>query len=110
MERYRRFVSEGRRQASPWGQLKSQMYLGDDTFVKSLQDKLEPDTDLSEVPSSQKRKIAQPINEYFDQSLSRNDGIYRAYQSGGYNMKAISDAIGLHYSTISKIIKSYENS
>lgn len=28
----------------------------------------------------------------------------------GYSMKAIADAIGLHYSSVSKLIKSYENS
>lgn len=110
MERYRQFVSDGRSQASPWGQLKSQIYLGDDAFVTEMQGKLEPDTDLSEVPSSQKRKMAQPIHDYFDQISTRNDGIYSAYRSGGYSMKAISDTIGLHYSTVSKIIKFYENS
>ena len=110
IERYRQFVSEGRRQTSPWGQLKSQMYLGDEAFVKAMQEKLEPDTDLSEVPSSQKRKMARPIHEYFEQTSTRNDGIYSAYRSGGYSMKAISDATGLHYSTVSKIIKSHENS
>ena len=110
IERYRQFVSEGRRQTSPWGQLKSQMYLGDEAFVKAMQEKLEADTDLSEVPSSQKRKMARPIHEYFEQTSTRNDGIYSAYRSGGYSMKAISDATGLHYSTVSKIIKFHENS
>ena len=110
MERYRSFVSEGKSQASPWGQLKKQIYLGDDAFVEEMQAKLEPDIDLSEIPSSQKRKMAKPIHDYFDQSLARNDGIYRAYQSGGYSMKAIADATNLHYSTVSKIIKTYEYS
>ena len=41
---------------------------------------------------------------------TRNEGIYSAYRSGGYSMKAISDTLGLHYSTVSKIIKFYENS
>ena len=110
MERYRSFVSEGKGQASLWGRLKKQIYLGDDAFVEEMQAKLEPDIDLSEIPSSQKRKMAKPIHDYFDQSSARNDGIYRAYRSGGYSMKAIANAIDLHYSTVSKIIKTYENS
>ena len=56
------------------------------------------------------RKPAKPVKDYFDQVSSRNEGLYRAYQSGGYSMKAIADAIGLDYSSASKVIKSHENS
>ena len=72
--------------------------------------RIEPDADLSKIPLSQKRKQTKPVEDYFDPVSSRNEGIYRAYQSGGYSMKAIADSIGLHYSSVSKVIKSYENS
>ncbi|MCP4429413.1 MAG: transposase [Gammaproteobacteria bacterium] len=110
IERYRQFVSEGRHQTSPWSHLKGQMYQGDDAFVKAMQDKLEPDLDLSEVPSSQRRSMVQPIHVYMDQASTRNKGIYSAHRSGAYSMKAIADAVGLHYSTVSKIIKYYDSS
>lgn len=110
MERYRQFVSKGRHQTSPWSQLQNQIYLGDDRFVAEMQAKVAADIDLSEIPSSQRRKMAQPIHDYFEQASTRNDGIYSAYRSGGYSMKAISDTLGLHYSTVSKIIKFYEYS
>jgi len=32
------------------------------------------------------------------------------HQSGGYSMKGIADYFGLHYSSISKIVKNVENS
>ena len=108
IEQYRQFVSAGKGQASPWRQLKKQIYLGTDEFVETMLSKLDADVDLSEVPSSQKRITARPVKDYLDQAPSRNEGIYRAYQSGGYTMKAIAEAMELHYSTISKIIKSYE--
>jgi len=41
---------------------------------------------------------------------SRDDGVYLAYRSGIYTMKAMSDDLGLHYSTVRKIIKAFENS
>ena len=110
MEKLVQFVSEGKGQASPWGGLRKQIYLGDEAFVEEMQAKVEPDADLSEIPSSQKRKLAKPVEDYFDATLSRNEGIYRAYQSGAYSMKAIADAIGLYYSSVSKVIKTYENS
>ncbi len=71
---------------------------------------IEKDVDLSEVPSAQKRKPAKPIEEYIDTTGSRDEGIYLAYRSGAYTMKAISDDLGLHYSTVSKIIAAFEKS
>ena len=72
-----------------------------------MQARVGPDVDLPEIPSSPKRKQAK---DHSGQVSSRNEGIYRAYQSGGYSMKAIADAKGLHYFSMSEVIKSYENS
>ena len=71
---------------------------------------MKADADLSEIPSKQKRKLAKPVEDYFEQTSSRNESIYRAYQGGGYSTKAIADAICLYYSLVSKIYRSYENS
>jgi putative transposase len=35
----------------------------------------------------------------------RDTAIVAAYRSGGYNMKAIGDHFGLHYSMVSRIVK-----
>ena len=107
---YRGFVTEGKGQPSPLKELRNQIYLGDDRFVETLQAMVAQDADLSEVPSAQKRKLAKPIEEYIDTADSRNEGIYLAYRSGAYTMKTISDELGLHYSTVSKIIKVFDNS
>ena len=61
IQKYRTFVSEGRNQPKPWQDLKNQIYLGDDNFVDEMQSKISPDTDLSEIPSSQKRQIVKPL-------------------------------------------------
>jgi hypothetical protein len=71
---------------------------------------LSPEVNLDEVPSSQKRQVTQPLSLYASLPLSRNENIYRAYHGGGYSMKAIADFFELHYSSISKIVKSFENS
>ena len=110
MQKYREFVAEGKGQPSPLEALRNQIYLGDDSFVEKMQGMVEQESDLSEVPSAQKRKPAEPIRDYVEMAASRNEGIYQAYRSGGYTMKAISDELGLHYSTVSKIIKAFENS
>ena len=82
-EKYRAFVAEGKKQASPWQQLKNQIYLGDDAFVDEMQCKLTEDINLQEVPSSQARQVAKPLSYYESFSTNRDEVVYLAYQSGG---------------------------
>lgn len=105
MKLYREFVSEGRNQAKPWKELKNQIYLGDEDFVNKMQNKILPDKDLSEIPSSQKRQITKPLAHYEKKYKQRDMAIYKSYESGGYSMKEIGDYYNLHYSRISRIIK-----
>ena len=105
MQKYRTFVSEGRNQPKPWQDLKNQIYLGDDNFVDEMQCKILPDTDLSEVPSSQKRQVEKPISHYDNKYSDRNTAITKAYKSGGYSLKDVGKYYNLHYSRVSRIVK-----
>jgi REP element-mobilizing transposase RayT len=109
-ERYQRFVEEGKGQPSPWEGLKNQVFLGDNAFVVRMQSLLDSDRVLDEVPSSQRRPIAKPLAHYEKTTRSRNEAISEAWLSGGYKMKDIAEYFGLHYSSVSKIIKAAENS
>ncbi|WP_284456170.1 REP-associated tyrosine transposase [Alloalcanivorax xenomutans] len=101
---YRRFVSEGKNQPSPWKELKNQVYLGSESFVDKMLERIDRPDQLIEVPAAQRRLVAKPLAFYFETSSSRDSAIARAYASGGYSMKAIGDFCGLHYSRISRII------
>lgn len=105
MKLYREFVSEGRNQPKPWEELKNQIYLGDEDFVNKMQCKILPDKDLSEIPSSQKRKLAQPLAYYAKKYSERDTAIYKSYETGGFSMKEIGDYYNLHYSRVSRILK-----
>lgn len=110
IKQYCAFVAEGKNQPSPWRELKNQIYLGDDIFVDEMQCRLAEDINLEEVPSSQARQVAKPFTYYESASVDRDEVIFLAFQSGGYNMKEIADYFGLHYSSVSKIVKKIENS
>jgi REP element-mobilizing transposase RayT len=101
---YREFISEGRNQPSPLEKLRNQIYLGDDDFVDEMQCRMSPDTNLSEIPSSQKRPVARLLSYYENISETRDEAIKKAYKSGGHSMKAIGIHFGLHYSRVSRII------
>ncbi|MGA9333727.1 MAG: transposase [Rudaea sp.] len=102
---YRQFVSGARGQASPWQDLKQQIYLGDERFVEAMQRHVDDDTPLDEVPTAQRRRPPKPIDAYGRAHRDRNAAIAAAYRSGGYSMKSIGDHFGLHYSMISRIVK-----
>ena len=101
---YKRFVTEGKDQVSPWADLKNQIFLGDETFVEEMQWLIDEEKELSEVPSTQRRSIAKPLEHYAKKGLDRDDAINRAYASGGYSMKEIGNYFSLHYSTVSRIL------
>ena len=75
-----------------------------------MQCKMTEDINLQEVPSSQARQVAKPLSYYESRSTNRDEVVYLAYQSGGYSMNEIGNYFDLHYSSVSKIIKSIENS
>jgi len=94
--KYREFVSSGKNQPKPWEELKNQIYLGSDKFVDDMQCKISPETNLSEIPSSQKRKVPNTIQYYENTCRDRDEVIVLAYASGGYSMKEIGDHFSLN--------------
>ena len=104
MEKYRNFVSEGKNQPSPWESLQNQIYLGSETYVQKIQNKIDKGKDLSEIPKSQKRPKPKTLQQYEKKAGNRNQAIQLSYASGGYSMKEIGDYYGIHYSRISRII------
>jgi REP element-mobilizing transposase RayT/DNA-binding CsgD family transcriptional regulator len=109
IEKYKHFVADSRGQASPWQALRNQVYLGSEQFVENMQALIDGDKTLTEIPLSQRRSTPQPINEYEALSTSRNEAIVRAYGSGGYTLQEIGDYFGLHYSTVSGILRSHKS-
>lgn len=104
MQAYRKFVSEGKNQPSPWLELKNQVYLGDDAFVEKMMGYIDPDKDLSDIPSAQRRPAPRSLTSYDESAETRDAAIFQAYKSGGFSMKEIGDHFGLHYSRVSRIL------
>jgi len=85
--------------------IKKQIYLGDDEFIADLQNNVDKDRDLREIPKVQR---AMPINQYLISSETKEQAIGRAYLSGDFTLQQLADHFSLHYSTISRIVKEYE--
>jgi putative transposase len=105
---YRRFVAEGSNQPTPLQNLKNQIYLGSEAFVEEMQRKMKTDQRLSEIPKAHRRPVARPLTWYFQKHADRDSAVFEAFRSGGYSMREIGDHVGLHYSTISRIVSFHE--
>ncbi|WAR46829.1 transposase [Methylomonas rapida] len=103
--RYIDFVRAGVGLASVWKDLQNQIYLGDANFVRTMQTQISSTTvDDQEIPKSQRRPIAKPINHYVENYANAKAGIIEAYKTGDYTMQQIANAFGIHYSTVSRVI------
>ena len=102
---YKNFVMSGKNILSPLEELRNQIYLGSESFVQEMHTLIDENKDLSEVPSSQRRRLPKTLDEYNEKANSRNEAIKLAYKSGGYSLKQIADYFDLHYTSISRIVR-----
>ncbi|MDD2337129.1 MAG: transposase [Geobacteraceae bacterium] len=108
--RYRNFVKEGMsNNESPWGKLVSQILLGTEAFVQQARGFLGEKDDVAEITRIQRHVGRPQLDELFssDSALpkaERNRLIRLAHGKHGYTLKEISQALGIHYTTVSKVI------
>jgi putative transposase len=111
---YRQFVKAGIRSESIWKDLRGQSILGGDPFVKRLKDHLVGKEAIPEIPKAQRFMARPPLEKIFTSEVIRkkdlrNHGIWQAVERHGYTQKEVSDQLGLHFSSISRIIRKEPN-
>ncbi len=108
--RYIDFVRAGAGLPPVWEGLKYQMYLGSDKFVESMLHKLDDlnKESLSEVSRLQRRPLARSLRWYEESTAERKKAMALAYVSGEYTMKEIAEWFCVHYSTVSRAVKLFE--
>ena len=103
------FVSRGVGLPSVWDRLRNQIYLGDRNFIEAMQHQMPEKSDVGEVPALQRRPAPQSISLYAQHAASRDHAIYKAYSSGGYTQRELAEFFGLHYSTVSRVVRKQES-
>ncbi|CAI4030911.1 Addiction module toxin RelE [Nitrospira tepida] len=107
--KYRAFVAEGMGQGSPWEHVQGQVLLGSERFIDRLRVGLQDKRALQEIPREQRFAARPKLSHLFAARLGtdrmrRNEVIRRAHVDYGYSLSEIGQAVGLHYSTISRIV------
>ena len=88
---------------SVWEQLEGQVFLGTETFIKRMQNKADKMA-IGEIPRTQRRPIAKPLDYYQDKHKDAKQAMVAAYSTGDYTMQALADYFGVHYATVSRAI------
>jgi hypothetical protein len=108
-QRYREFVGDGAESASLWDEVRGQSLLGVEGFVEGLLPYLTEKMTVREIPKGQ-RYVGRPALEKLFKSAadeaSRDKLIAEAIERHGYSQAEIAGFLGLHYSTISRLMKS----
>ena len=104
-DRYRRFVAEGLKVPSPWEELKGQIYLGDERFVKKMQAKLTRQTADINIPRAQRRGRAPSLARIAKAHPDRNRAILAAHETGEYSYAQIAQHFAVHFTTVGRIVR-----
>lgn len=109
-KQFQRFVLDGIKQtASPWDQLAGQIFLGSYDFAQQVKKQLSETTGTAEIPRAQRYHGRPSLTDLLpaDNKLTkkqRNRLICTAQREHGYKLKEIADHLGLHYTTVSKVV------
>jgi REP element-mobilizing transposase RayT len=110
---YRKFVKEGINANSPWERLQGQILLGEGNFIERYKKQLHDKEQVKEIPRTQRylhRPKLADIFSRWDNKKGRDEKIYAAHVRHGYRMNEIAAFLGMHYTTISKVINEAEGS
>jgi len=107
-KRYHQFILEGRGLSSPLNDVRHQLLLGDDLFVDEYNKEKKPE-ELREVSRAHRKLLAPALIEFQQQYDERNEAMARAYFTGVYTMAEIGEHFGVHYMTVSRAVRAFED-
>jgi putative transposase len=107
-KRYRGFVTDGIGGHGIWENVKGQSILGERDFVDRLIDFVRGYEEVIEIPKSQRYVTRPSLGEIFKDAEGgkqrRDAGIAEAVARWGYSEREVANHLGLHYSTVSRLI------
>ena len=107
---YQAFVLSGIKAESPLKAVKGQLFLGQENFIDKIKHLMSVTENLREITKKQRYVTRLSLNEIlkYQDKKSRDQAMYEAHQQYGYTLKDIAEYIGVHYTTVSRVIKRIE--
>ena len=110
-QEYRQFVQWGINKETIWTEVRGQALLGEDEFADSLVAHLRKHKDVPEIPKSQRYVNRPLLGKIFTEKVirdkqKRDRNIVEAVEKHLYSQREIANHLGLHYTSVSRIISS----
>ena len=107
--RYRAFVLEGLGAPPPWAEVKSQVLLGNEGFLRKVNPKLKSARLAKEIPKARRHGVRPGLRQAFGRVNPEHRGardrlIATLHLKHGYTQAHIAAHLGLHYATVSRIV------
>ncbi|MGF1643617.1 MAG: transposase [Thiotrichales bacterium] len=111
IQKYTEFVDAGQGLPSLRANVRSQIFLGDDAFIGRMRATLEAKSKPAKKSARGQRKNHEhSLASFAARFPDRNEAIARAYLSGDFTLQAVGTHFGVHYTTVSRIVRAFENS
>jgi hypothetical protein len=106
---YQDFVRAGIGGEKIWKKVKGQSVLGEEDYVGLLMEYIRGQRDIQEIPKQQRPGLDDLFSYQVKKNKEkRNKLMYMAIVEHGYSQKDIADYLRLHYSTVSRLIRTCE--
>ena len=97
---------------SVWESLRHQVFLGSESFVEARREEARQAAsargNLTEIPRSQWQAPPPPLESFRELAQSRDEAMAKAYLSGAYRQATIASYFEVHYSSVSRAVRRYE--
>jgi len=108
-EKYREFVQAGTGELNIWKDVQGQSLLGNEEFAARLINHVKGYEHIKEIPREQRYLSRPHLGEIFKTDPGDNKDVLRkkakdSVEKYGYSLRQIADHLGVHYSTVSRMV------
>jgi putative transposase len=111
-QRYIEFVNAGINGDKPWDKLVGQVLMGDEGFIERMKPLLEDKDKIQEIPREQRHSARPTLKKILKGKNNDREALEsaacEAHVRYGYRLKEIAGEIGVHYATVSRMVKAGE--
>lgn len=110
LKHYRKFVHEGIGKDDLWKAVKGQCILGTEDFVEQMAEYVKGHAEIPEINRSQKYLNRPELKKLFSDKVTRDRSlrdktVVKAVFEYGYKQREVADYLGLHFGSVSRIIR-----
>jgi DNA-binding MarR family transcriptional regulator len=86
------------------------LFLGQENFIDEIKHLIKGKEKLKEITREQRYVTKPPLDKILKHKdmKTKEQAIYKAHLQYGYTLKEIAEYIGVHYTTVSRVIKRIE--